>query len=345
MELAEMESFVRAIPDFPIPGILFRDITPLLRDKRAFAAAIDMMAGAFAGSHIDHVVAIEARGYKDGKQVMTAKRETTGKAAKLVMSADRTSIPANGEDVAMFAVEVHDAQGRVVPITDNDVTFKVTGAGKLIGTGNGDPTNQQPDKGTSRKAFSGYCMALVQSDKNGGEIAVDASSPGLESARVTINASKVALRPQVTVWEREVPAGSGITGLWRPLPSSDESIARFAPDGNTLYILHQNGGQLSGAMESATGSFFGSSDGATPIEEGKVDGSSVSFKIGNANFAGTVNGDRIELERKMPPPQPETKPAGPQPAIGPAPDGSDPSRGPQRPMPASIRVVLRRVTR
>jgi adenine phosphoribosyltransferase len=63
MELAEMESFVRAIPDFPIPGILFRDITPLLRDKRAFAAAIEMMAGAFAGSHIDHVVAIEARGY------------------------------------------------------------------------------------------------------------------------------------------------------------------------------------------------------------------------------------------------------------------------------------------
>ena len=63
MELAEMESFVRAIPDFPIPGILFRDITPLLRDKRAFAAAVDMMASAFAGSKVDHVVAIEARGY------------------------------------------------------------------------------------------------------------------------------------------------------------------------------------------------------------------------------------------------------------------------------------------
>lgn len=63
MELTEMESFVRAIPDFPIPGILFRDITPLLGDKRAFAAAVDMMAGEFSGKRIDHVVAIEARGY------------------------------------------------------------------------------------------------------------------------------------------------------------------------------------------------------------------------------------------------------------------------------------------
>jgi len=69
MELAEMESFVRAIPDFPIPGILFRDITPLLYDKRAFAGAIDMIAGAFANAKIDHVVAIEARGYILGAPV------------------------------------------------------------------------------------------------------------------------------------------------------------------------------------------------------------------------------------------------------------------------------------
>ena len=63
MQRSELEALVRAIPDFPIPGILFRDITPLLYDKRGFAAAIDMMAGAFADRRIDRVVAIEARGY------------------------------------------------------------------------------------------------------------------------------------------------------------------------------------------------------------------------------------------------------------------------------------------
>ena len=90
---------------------------------------------------------IEARGYKGDKVVMTEKRETTGPAAKLVMTADRREISADGEDVAMFAVAVQDAKGRVVPITDNEVTFKVSGSGRLIGVGNGDPTDQAPDKG------------------------------------------------------------------------------------------------------------------------------------------------------------------------------------------------------
>ena len=55
--------------------------------------------------------AIEARGYKGDKVVMTAKRETTGPAAKLVMTADRPQISADGEDVAMFAVEVQRCAG------------------------------------------------------------------------------------------------------------------------------------------------------------------------------------------------------------------------------------------
>ena len=112
---------------------------------------------------------LEARGYEGDKVVMTAVRETTGPAAKLVVHADRKQVSADGVDVAMIAVEVQDAHGRVVPITDNEVTFTVTGAGKLIGAGNGDPTDHAPDKGSSRKAFSGLCMALVQSLKKDGE--------------------------------------------------------------------------------------------------------------------------------------------------------------------------------
>src|SRR5208337_3968778 len=97
---------------------------------------------------------IEARGFKDGELVMTARRETTGDPAALALYADRADIAADGEDVAMFAVEVRDARGHIVPITDNLVTFKVIGSGKLIGVGNGDPTDQESDKGSSRKAFS-----------------------------------------------------------------------------------------------------------------------------------------------------------------------------------------------
>ena len=59
----EIESFIRAIPDFPIPGILFYDITPLLRDARAFRSAIDLFVTRFRDRGIAHVVAIESRGY------------------------------------------------------------------------------------------------------------------------------------------------------------------------------------------------------------------------------------------------------------------------------------------
>jgi adenine phosphoribosyltransferase len=62
----DLESFIRSIPDFPKPGILFRDITPLLKDGQAFAAAVDMLAAEFAEEKIDAIVAIEARGYVIG---------------------------------------------------------------------------------------------------------------------------------------------------------------------------------------------------------------------------------------------------------------------------------------
>jgi beta-galactosidase len=262
--------------------------------------------------------AIEARGYKGGQQVMTAKRETTGPAAKLALTADRQEISADGEDVAMFAVEVQDAQGRVVPIADNELSFRVSGQGKAIGVGNGDPTSHESDKGSSRKAFSGLCMALVESTKAAGSITVEASSQGLTPASVTIRSRDVKLRPQAAVWEREVPAGEGITGLWRPDGGASQ-----------VFTFKQNGSALTGNVEGGGG-------GDTPlaIADGKVDGGNISFSAANVAYTGTLRGDAIELQRTggaftggrggrgVP-----AEPAGPRPAIGPPPDGSDPSRG------------------
>jgi adenine phosphoribosyltransferase len=61
--LVEIETLIRAIPDFPIPGILFRDITPLLKDKHGFRQAIDLFVDRFKDRGIEHVVGIESRGY------------------------------------------------------------------------------------------------------------------------------------------------------------------------------------------------------------------------------------------------------------------------------------------
>ena len=114
---------------------------------------------------------------------------------------------------------LYDAEGRVCPNADPKIAFSLIGPATLAGLDNGDPTNHESDKASSRKAFSGLCMALVQSAKTAGNITVEASSPGLTPASVSISAKAVKLRPQVAVWEREVPAGTGVTGLWRPAPA------------------------------------------------------------------------------------------------------------------------------
>jgi beta-galactosidase len=141
---------------------------------------------------------IEARGTKDGKVVLTEKRETTGAPAKLALSADRTKISANGEDLSVITVEVRDAQGRMMPIASNLVTFAFSGAGRLIGVGNGDPSCHESDKGSERSAFNGLCMAFVRALKQTGEIRVTATSPGLESGSLTIQCEAATPRPAVT---------------------------------------------------------------------------------------------------------------------------------------------------
>jgi beta-galactosidase len=298
---------------------------------------------------------IEARGYKDGRQVITAKRETTGPAAKLILRPDRQEIAADGEDVAMLVVEVQDAQGRVVPVTDNEVTFNVTGPGKVIGVGNGDPTSHESDIGTSRKAFSGLCMAIVQSTKLAGTITVEATSIGLEGATATITSKVTKLRPQVAVWERGVPSGEGITGLWRPAmtpgaTAPGDPLSLAGGGGDMIFTLRQNGNAITGEVEAAGGGFFGSPGGV--VEAGRIDGANVSFKAGNSTYSGTVNGDRIELKRttapfRLPGMAPPQQPTGSRPAVGPPPDGTDPSFGAGfgGPGQGAAPLVLRRVKR
>jgi adenine phosphoribosyltransferase len=58
-----LKGFIRDIPDFPSPGVVFKDITPLLGDKRAFSYTIDAIAARFDGIGIDKVLGIEARGF------------------------------------------------------------------------------------------------------------------------------------------------------------------------------------------------------------------------------------------------------------------------------------------
>ncbi|MSR43208.1 MAG: adenine phosphoribosyltransferase [Pedosphaera sp.] len=61
--VADLQNAVRNVPDFPKPGIQFKDITPLLADPRLFAGAIDLMTDGYAPGSVDAVVGIDARGF------------------------------------------------------------------------------------------------------------------------------------------------------------------------------------------------------------------------------------------------------------------------------------------
>ena len=132
---------------------------------------------------------------------LTEKRETTGPIASLRLTADRTTIDADGEDVAVLTVDALDAQGRAVPTAQNMINFKVTGEGALIGVGNGDPNCQESDKEPRRSLFNGLAQVIVQSTKTAGTIEIEASTVVRDSevtpAKVEITTKQVELRPAV----------------------------------------------------------------------------------------------------------------------------------------------------
>jgi beta-galactosidase len=130
---------------------------------------------------------LEAHGYRNGKVILRERRETAGLAASLRLTADRSRLKADGQDVAIFKVEVLDAKGRPVPRADDLVVFEVVGAGQVIGVGNGNPTSHEPDVASQRKAFNGLCQAIIRTRRGGvGEVRVTASAKGLKASTVVL---------------------------------------------------------------------------------------------------------------------------------------------------------------
>ncbi|HLJ79122.1 MAG TPA: beta-galactosidase GalA [Acidobacteriaceae bacterium] len=138
---------------------------------------------------------IEARGYKGGQQALTAKRETTGPVASLKLTADRTAIDADGRDCAVIRVEGVDSEGRTVPLADDLVEFRVSGEGRFLGVGNGDPNCQESDIEPKRSLFKGLAQLIVESTANAGSIQIEAKTQEghIAPAQLTITTGTPAL--------------------------------------------------------------------------------------------------------------------------------------------------------
>ncbi|MFH6936321.1 beta-galactosidase GalA [Flavobacterium sp. FlaQc-30] len=132
---------------------------------------------------------LEAIGLKNGKAIRTSV-ETTDKAYQIVLTPDRKTINADGNDVSVINITVLDNKGREVPDAMNLIQFALTGDARILGVGNGDPSSHEADKcldgNWKRSLFNGKCQIILQSSEKEGEFVLTASSEGLKNAIVTI---------------------------------------------------------------------------------------------------------------------------------------------------------------
>ena len=102
-------------------------------------------------SHLEWQVAyasgtLEAIGYKNGKATANDVVKTTGDPIAIALSANKTEIKADREDLALVTVQADDKNKLRVPTANNKITFSIEGPGKIIGVGNGDNTSFEPDQ-------------------------------------------------------------------------------------------------------------------------------------------------------------------------------------------------------
>jgi beta-galactosidase len=93
-----------------------------------------------------HPGTLTARGYKDGAITITDVVETTGDASQLALSTSTPILEADGRDAAVVEVRILDGNGRLVPTADPEIQFSISGPGRIIAVGNGDPASHEPSR-------------------------------------------------------------------------------------------------------------------------------------------------------------------------------------------------------
>jgi beta-galactosidase len=124
----------------------------------------------------------------DGAFEITDEVTTNSDPASIRLTVDRNQIYANARDLAFITADILDGSDAFMPNANNDVSFSVSGPGEIVGVDNGEQADNTPFKNTSRAAFSGKVLAIVQSTGQAGDIVVTATSGGLSQGTVTVTA-------------------------------------------------------------------------------------------------------------------------------------------------------------
>jgi beta-galactosidase len=133
---------------------------------------------------------LRAVGVDGDKEMDSTMLQTSGDAAKIKLTADRTEISANGQDLSFVTIEVTDKDGIFQPNAANRLRFKIDGPGVIAGVDNADMKDVYQYVGNTRKAWHGRALVVIKSTQDAGDIKLTVSSTGLPDAVQNIKVSK-----------------------------------------------------------------------------------------------------------------------------------------------------------
>jgi len=129
---------------------------------------------------------LKAIALKDGKEMESKILKTTGKPNRIRLTADRSEIKANRNDLSYVTVEIFDEAGELVPDANLPIQFKVEGTGELAAIENGNPKDMKSFRKPQVNSFKGRCLAILRPTGTSGEIKMKAESAGLATAEIIV---------------------------------------------------------------------------------------------------------------------------------------------------------------
>lgn len=166
------------------------EVTELLLNHKSFGKKIMPVNGHLCWQIPFLEGKLTARAFRNG-HYFEQSIETTGKAVTLKLNTERQELSADGKDIAVINVTALDANGREVPDANSRIEFLLRGDGKILGTGNGDPSDHEPEmclgNSCSRKLFNGKCQLILQSGHKPDHILLQAQGEQWPPVILTIN--------------------------------------------------------------------------------------------------------------------------------------------------------------
>ncbi len=140
-----------------------------------------------AGFSVSYVPGeLRAVGIQNGKAVAEAVLRTVGRPVEVRLTADRTMLRADGQDLAFVTVEAVDESRQAHPNADHPVRFTLEGPGTLAAVGNADMTSEERYQGTERRLFQGRALVVVRTSTVPGVLTLTARAPGLKPAMLRL---------------------------------------------------------------------------------------------------------------------------------------------------------------